>query len=362
MDISNLAHWMPVYELRVDGVLLNPIISDRLISISLTDRRGLEADELEIALSDHDGALEFPSRGADITFKAGWAHTGMVDKGLFKVQSIRHSGTPDVLTIRARAANFGGALTVKKERSFHKTTVGAILQTVAKEHELKLKITDRLGQAPIEHIDQSHESDISFITKLAQDYDALCAVKNGTLIFITKGAGATASGMDIPSVIITRASGDSHDFSVDDTDQCTGVTAKWHDKGAGKTKNVHCKKRTAKAPTKAKTTQSGEVLEGDKENTKVLRHVYQSKESATRAAIAEWKRMQRGVAEFSYTLARGDMSLICEAPASITGIKPVISERMWLIKEITHSLTTQGLQTSLQFESVLMGEFDVVDE
>lgn len=364
MDISNIAHWKPIYEVRVAGVLLNPIIEHRLISLTLTDRRGLEADEVEIALDDHDGALEFPTRGAELTLKLGWAHKGLVDKGVFKVQSIRHSGTPDVLTIRARAANFGGALTVKKERSFHKTTVGTILQTIAKEHNLKLKITDKLGKAPIDHIDQSNESDINFITKIAADYDALCAIKNGTLIFITKGAGATASGMDIPVVTITRASGDSHDFGVDDTDQYTGVTAKWHDKGAGKTKAVHCRKRNKKGQfvKSGNASKSGEVLEGDKDNTKVLRHTYPNRDSAARAAMAEWQRLQRGMADFSYTLARGDVSLICEAPARVLGIKPVISERKWIIKEISHALTTQGLQTSLQFESVLLGEFDVVDE
>ena len=103
----------------------------------------------------------------------------------------------------------------------------------------------------------------------------------------------------------------------------------------------------------------GEVIEGSKDNVKVLRHTYPNKEAATRAAIAEWKRLQRGVAEFSVTLARGDLSIISEAPPSISGIKPVIDERMWLIKELTHTLTDAGLVTQMQFESVLMGEFDV---
>ena len=363
--LHDLAHWQPIYELSVDGVLLNPIIQGRLISLSLTDKRGLEADELEIVLSDHDGKLEFPARGALIRFKGGWAHKGLIDKGTFKVQNIRHSGSPDVLTIRARAADFGGELTIKKERSFHKTTVGDILKKIAGEHKLTLKVTDKLAQAKIEHIDQSNESDINFLNQLAEDYDALCAIKNGYLIFITKGAAATVSGMDIPPVIITRGSGDQHDFSVDDTDQYTGVTAKWHDHSKAKKQTVHVKKRAKKhtdkttGKTKTKAKKDGEIIEGTKDNVKVLRHTYPNKESATRAAIAEWKRLQRGVAEFSFTLARGDLSIISEAPASITGIKPVIDERMWLIKELTHTLSDAGLVTQMQLESVLMGEFDV---
>lgn len=362
--LHDLAHWQPIYELSVDGVLLNPIIQGRLISLSLTDKRGLEADELEIVLSDHDGKLEFPARGALIRFKGGWAHKGLIDKGTFKVQNIRHSGSPDVLTIRARAADFGGELTIKKERSFHKTTVGDILKKIAGEHKLTLKVTDKLAQAKIEHLDQSNESDINFLNQLAEDYDALCAIKNGYLIFITKGAAATVSGMDIPPVIITRGSGDQHDFSVDDTDQYTGVTAKWHDHAKAKKQTVHVKKRakktTDKPPGKTKARKGGEVIEGSKDNVKVLRHTYPNKEAATRAAIAEWKRLQRGVAEFSFTLARGDLSIISEAPASISGLKPVIDERRWLIKELTHTLSDAGLVTQMQLESVLMGEFDVM--
>ena len=363
--LNDIAHYKPIFELSVDGVLLNPLIKDRLISITLTDKRGLEADELEVVLSDHDGKLSLPTRGASLQFKAGWAHKGLIDKGTFKVQNIRHSGSPDVLTIRARSADFGGDMTTKKERSFHKTTVGDVLKKIATEHKLTLKITDKLAQAKIEHIDQSNESDLNFLTQLAEDYDALCAIKNGYLIFITKGAAATVSGMDIPPVIITRRSGDQHDFSVDDTDQYTGVTAKWHDHGKAKKQSVHVKKRRKKtaekqgAKAKGKTNKGGEVIEGSKDNVKVLRHTYPNKEAATRAAIAEWKRLQRGGAEFSYTLARGDLSIISEAPASISGIKPMIDERMWLIKEITHTLSDAGLVTQMQFESVLLGEFDV---
>ena len=230
-----------------------------------------------------------------------------------------------------------------------------------------LNATDKLAQAKVDHIDQSNESDLNFITQLAEEYDALCAIKNGYLIFITKGAAATVSGMDIPPVIITRASGDQHDFSVDDTDQYTGVTAKWHDHGKAKKQSVHVKKRAKKADaakskgktSKGKKTNGGEVIEGSKDNVKVLRHTYPNKEAATRAAIAEWKRLQRGVADFSYTLARGDLSIISEAPASISGLKPVIDERRWLIKELTHTLSDAGLVTQMQLESVLMGEFDV---
>ena len=41
---------------------ITQVISSRLISLSLTDNRGLEADTLDLELSDHDGKLALPPR------------------------------------------------------------------------------------------------------------------------------------------------------------------------------------------------------------------------------------------------------------------------------------------------------------
>ena len=46
---------------------ITQVISSRLISLSLTDNRGLEADTLDLELSDHDGKLALPPRNATIS-------------------------------------------------------------------------------------------------------------------------------------------------------------------------------------------------------------------------------------------------------------------------------------------------------
>lgn len=353
------AHWKPIYELKVDGVLLNPLIKDRLMSLTLRDERGLVSDELELTLSDHDGAIALPRRGAEIAVKLGWEHLGLVDKGVFKVQGIRHSGAPDVMTITARSIDLGGDWTVKKERSFHGKKLGEILKTIADEHKLSLKVTPSLANHAIEHLDQQKESDISLINTLAEEYDALATIKNNVLIFVTKGAAATAGGTEIPLVTITRKLGDKHDFSIDDTEQYTGVTAHWHDTHSAKRKSITARRRKSKS--NKSSLKKGEVIEGSKENTKVLRHTYATKQSAARAAANEWKKLQRACADFQFTLANADPSLIPEAPAQILGIKDFIEDRKWLIKQLTHSLTDSSFTTQMELESILLGEFDLID-
>ena len=51
---------------------ITQVVSSRLINLSLTDNRGLEADTLDLELSDHDGKLALPPRNATISLALGW--------------------------------------------------------------------------------------------------------------------------------------------------------------------------------------------------------------------------------------------------------------------------------------------------
>jgi phage protein D len=67
-----------------------------------------------------------------------------------------------------------------------------------------------------------------------------------------------------------------------------------------------------------------ELLVGDNENVKELRYIYANQTNAMRAARAEWERIQRGVAEFDITLAKGRPELYPEQPTTVRGFKPDI--------------------------------------
>ncbi len=50
----------PDYMLMLDSRDITGNISDRLMSMTLTDNRGFEADQLDIELNDADGQVELP--------------------------------------------------------------------------------------------------------------------------------------------------------------------------------------------------------------------------------------------------------------------------------------------------------------
>ncbi len=106
---------------------ITQVVSSRFVNLSLTDNRGLEADTLDLELSDHDGKLALPPRNATISLALGWKGKPLIDKGQYSVDEVQFSGggsSADKLTIRARAADLKGSFSEQKERSFDKKNVG----------------------------------------------------------------------------------------------------------------------------------------------------------------------------------------------------------------------------------------------
>lgn len=332
----------PIYQLTIieTGKDLTALVQQRAGTITIADNRGFEADTLEITLSDHDGRLTFPSRTAQIGVKIGFKETGLVDKGFYNVDEIEWAGAPDVLTIRAKSADLKGSLSTKKERSFHETTIGELIKQFAAENQLKPLCDKSLSSQTIEHIDQQNESTIHFLSRLAEQYDAIATVKNGYLMFIKAGQGKTASGSPIPPAIITKNQGDQYRFSVIENQNYTAVRAYWHNLNTGQKGEVIIDEN-------GKTNAS---IDTDANQMQTIRHVYRSEKAAITGAKAAFDKIKRGVATFSLTLAVGNPELIPEQPATIQGFKGQIDNTEWIITKVTHNLGDNGYTCQLDCE------------
>ncbi|WP_050321393.1 phage late control D family protein, partial [Yersinia pseudotuberculosis] len=329
-------HNEPDYSISVDGIDKTGGIKKRLMSLTLTDNRGFEADQLDIEFDDADGKVELPRRGAKIAVSLGWKGAALIDKGTFTVDEIEHSGAPDKLTIRARSADFRETLNIRRDHSYHKTTIGGIIKTVAERNKLTPTLNKAMSDLAVDHIDQTNESDGNFITRLAKQYGAIAAVKNGNLLFIRQGQSKTASGKPIPMMTIIRSLGDGHQFSMADRGAYTGVVANWlntrtTEKPVVKVKRKRKRKATTTAKPKEPEEKQGEYLIGTDENVLILRTTYASKNNAQRAAKSNWERLQRGAAKFSIQLAKGRADLYPEVPVKVTGFKKQIDEADWTL-------------------------------
>ena len=342
--MRDAAYPVPALRITVDGLDIAQLISPRLMSLELTDNRGVEADQLSITLSDHDGLLAIPPKGAVLRLWLGWSDTGLVDKGTYTVDETEHSGAPDVLNIRARSADLRKGLKVKRERSWSNTTLGEVLGDIAIGNNLTATIAGALDGLPILQLDQANESDANLISRLGEEFDAVASVKAGCLLCLPAGGGKTASGLDLPHITLTRIDGDQHRYLQADRDSYDGVRAYYYDVNSAKKQ---------------------EAIAGGGDNLKDLRHTYSDQQSALRAARAEFRRLQRGSATLSYNLAMGRADLIPELTYTLQGVKAEIDAIIWYGGNVQHSLTADGGYTvSLELESKLPedGVEDLVEE
>lgn len=367
-------HLTPVAKLSINGKPFNTDALSRIISISLTDKSGFEADELTVSLSDHDGALALPPKSAEITIALGYIETGIVDKGSYKITEVSWSGAPDTLHITAQSADTSDRFSEAKEKSWHKTSLKEIIESIAAANGYTPIIGKAYQDEKIDHIDQSNESDAAFLSRLAERYDAIATVKHGRLLFVSSGEATTASGQPLPTIRITRNSGDQYTFRYSNTESYNAVRAYYIDKQTGKkhevvitednydpvkktvttTKQYKTKRKDGKTH-KTTTKEVTEIKQADTTGKKIktLRHTYQSPKTAATGARAAYKKLKRGAMEFDISLAVGRPDIAPESPVTLQGFKPEIDAEKWVGKETVHTLDGNGLTTAVKLQSLI---------
>lgn len=325
---------IPAWRVVLDGNDLTSRIAPRLLELTLTECRDGEADQLDLRIHDHDGRMALPRRGVTLSLAMGWVDSGLVQKGSYRVDEVEHSGAPDVITVRARSADLTHPMRIRRDRSWHDTTVGGVLRSIAGEYGLTPSIASTLERMTLPHLDQANESDVALLTRLGRRFDAVATIKAGTLLFSPVGSGTTPSGTALPRAAIIRSDGDQHRYGVADRDSYSGVRAYWNDHKGARRKSV---------------------LVGTDSNAKALRETYDSDTTAREHADAEWRRLQRGEAKLEYTLALGRPDLYPEQRVDVSGFgKPEIDGQTWLIARVTHTLSGgSGYTTRLELESAL---------
>jgi phage protein D len=325
-----MSHPIPAFKITLDERDLTETIRPRLVSLTLTEHRNDDSDECDIVIDDTDGMVALPPKGAQINVHIGWKQTGLVDKGTFTVSDVAHSGPPDVITLRARSANLIDAFKQQREHNFHDTTLGECIALIAARNGLISGISPLLRDIEVKHIDQTHESDASFLRRLGRKYDAVATVKNGRLLFIPINESTTSSGKALPLITITRAKGDQHSYQSTEADAYSGVRAFWHDERYSRRRSI---------------------IAGQTGNSKRLRTVYATELDARTAAVAEWQRIQRGLATFDMTLALGDPRVMPQSPVQVCGFKPQIDATEWLAVTVGHNISATGFNSRIQFET-----------
>jgi phage protein D len=310
----------PVFKVVVGGTDITRRLESHLSSMTLVACRADHADQLELEIEDTAGRIAMPRKGVSIEVSLGFDASGMCLQGSYVVDEVEHRGAPDTITVRARSARMAGPLATRKERSWSDTTVGHLVKVIAGEHGLTPRVSDKLASEAVAQLDQT-ESDMALLRRVGKHFDAVATVKHGCLIFAPIGEGKTASGIDLPTLVIRRASGDRHHFQEIDRSAYTGVRARWYDMNGAR---GHL------------------ALAGTNGHVKILRGDFPTQADAKRAAEAELARVKRGAATFALDLAVGRPDISPEMPVELVGWPEPITAYEWIVAKATHKLDGRG--------------------
>lgn len=317
----------PDFKIVAAGVNITSQIKGRLLSLSVSDEAGTKSDQVEITLDDRGGAVELPVPGALLVVAMGYKETFLFPMGAFTADEVTMSGPPDQIVIRGKAAALGGDLKDQKTRAWDKKTIGQIVATIAGEHKLQAKVSDAFKSILIEHIDQTEESDMNFLLRLGEEHDALATVKGQTLLFIGKGEGKTASGIDMVPQMVTLSGSLRWSATLATRGAYSSAEAHWHNAQTGKREKV---------------------VAGKGSPVRKLRHPYCTEAEAKRAAEAELGRCARGNDSFSVSLV-GNPLIAAEGRVMAVGFRPGVSG-LWSIKSVRHQIDAGGFVTSIEAE------------
>lgn len=198
----------PVFRIWADDVEITAAVKDRLLSLTYTDDAEDKSDRLALRLDDRprEGApVALPAIGTVLRLALGYVETGVIDMGSFSVDEWEVSGPPAVLSVSAKAAAMATSFRTPATRSWPDTTLGGIVETVAREHGYAPVINEALGAVPIPHEDQTAESPMAFLTRLASRHDAVAKPLDGRLILAPRGEAKAASGKSLPNYTIIPA-------------------------------------------------------------------------------------------------------------------------------------------------------------
>lgn len=320
--------------LTLDGKDMADKVNPRLVELTLTEKRGGEADELSVTLQNSDGKLELPEPGKVIALALGWTSgddvaTGLVDKGRFTVDEVEAGGPPDQIRIRARSADLSGDYRKRRTKTWKDTTLGNVLQDIAGRHGITAQVHPDLAGNEIKALDQHGKSDMALVKDLGSRYDAVATWKDRKLIFMPVGSETTASGKAMPGLTLTRRMGWTWVFTHAQRDENDGVEAEWHDQAAGRRK---------------KHSTGGK-------NPKRLKRVYASEDDARQAAEAETKKRARGGYRFEYNLALADCRIQPNGKVTLSGWNSKIDGIKWLVESVETNMGSNGLRQRVTLES-----------
>ena len=315
---------VPAWSVVVDGYQdATAALKKKLISLTVSDESGFKSDSATMVIDDSCGKIAMPRKGTRLTVRMGY-RDALSNMGTFVVDRVGISGPPDTLTITANGADFRGAFKSLKSRSFDNIRLPDLVGILAADNSYKSNIAAKFAGVLLDHVDQTNESDLNLLSRLASDYDGILKLTGRDLVFSDRRSGASVTGLALSPVSLKLTDLNQWSYDINDQPKYASVSARYHDLTANETKTV--------------TAGAGEPVY-------TLNHTYPDAARAQAAADSRLKLLSDNTETLSMQLT-GDPRLMAETPLTVTGGRPELSRR-WLVKRASHTITPAGYSTGV---------------
>lgn len=305
------------------------LIKDRLLSLRVTDEAGFKSDAVEIRLDNRDDKIALPNKGAELEIWLGFKETGLSRMGLYTVDEAGSEWPVRTIVIPAKAANMKKSLKAQKTRSWDNVTYQTLFETIAAEHQLSPKVSASLASKTFVHLDQTNESDLHFLTRLAKVHDATAKPVMGNLVLLPRGEGKTVSGKNLPTIDLNPDDIASATHHSADRGKYNAVRAFWHNKA---------------------TAQKVEERVGEGEPVYTIRTPFLNAEEAQAAALAKYNALQRGLGTVSLNMNIGQPLVRAEGKIRISGIGAEMNG-IWSVTRGVHDYGSSAFTTKIEAET-----------
>ncbi len=319
----------PIFNVSANGKDITGLLQDRVTSLIITDEAGFKSDKATFVLDNRAQKIGVPPKGATLAIRLGYEDGSSWITGEYTVDDVDLAGRPDTLTISAKATDMKNSLKAPKSKSWDVITIGDLVAAIASDHKYQPKVSEPLASTVIPHIDQTEESDMHLLTRVAEAYGAVFKPANGYLIMAPRhqlksftGKTLTPITVDIEDVI------GQFRYSSVERGKYQSVIASWRD-------------------TAANTDVDETVGTGNPAYR--IRKSSANADEARAAAQAKKDAFDRGAATLSIPMI-GTPAAKAEIPLTTTNFHPVVDGAGWVINSAVHTLNNNGLTTNIEAE------------
>jgi len=201
MTTANNVVWRTRLRISIAGKNVSTNLAPYITVFTFNDKTSNEVDDISFTLEDreNDDADEsgdlfinswFPTRGDEVEVailtyhREGLDDAEELDCGTFEIDLVSHSAPPNLFSIHA-VSNFNSS--IRREIHNHKwekTTLFNICQSIAQGNGLKLVFEGE--DEDISSVDQTDQTDLQFLAKLAEDNDFMIKLTTETLFIVSQ--------------------------------------------------------------------------------------------------------------------------------------------------------------------------------